>query len=253
MSVGGEQKSQATGGSGAQAPWHALVLTLYPGMFPGPLGAGIVGRAVQDRAFALDTIDIRDFASDKHRTVDDLPFGGGPGLVMKPDVVDAALAVAIARAPEGAIAICLSPSGQPFDQSLAREFAAAPGIVLLCGRFEGIDARVIEARALREISIGDFVLSGGEPAAMCVIDACVRLLPGVLGAAESLAQESFEDGLLEYPHYTRPAIWQDREVPAVLTSGNHANIRAWRREQALRLTAERRPDLWAKHPARTQH
>lgn len=253
MSVGGEQKSQATGGSGAQAPWHALVLTLYPGMFPGPLGAGIVGRAVHDGAFALDTIDIRDFASDKHRTVDDLPFGGGPGLVMKPDVVDAALAVAIARAPEGAIAICLSPSGQPFDQSLAREFAAAPGIVLLCGRFEGIDARVIEARALREISIGDFVLSGGEPAAMCVIDACVRLLPGVLGAAESLGEESFEDGLLEYPHYTRPAIWQDREVPAVLTSGNHANIRAWRREQALRLTAERRPDLWAKHPARTQH
>lgn len=253
MSVGGEQQSQATSGNGAQAPWHALVLTLYPGMFPGPLGAGIVGRAVQDGAFALDTIDIRDFASDKHRTVDDLPFGGGPGLVMKPDVVDAALAVAIARAPEGAIAICLSPSGRPFDQSLAREFAAAPGIVLLCGRFEGIDARVIEARALREISIGDFVLSGGEPAAMCVIDACVRLLPGVLGAAESLGEESFEDGLLEYPHYTRPAIWQDRAVPAVLTSGNHANIRAWRREQALRLTAERRPDLWAKHPARTQH
>jgi tRNA (guanine37-N1)-methyltransferase len=172
---------------------------------------------------------------------------------MKPDVVDSALAVAIARAPEGAVAICLSPAGRPFDQSLAREFAAAPGVVLLCGRFEGIDARVIEARALREISIGDFVLSGGEPAAMCVVDACVRLLPGVLGAAESLGEESFEDGLLEYPHYTRPAIWRDREVPAVLTSGNHANIRAWRREQALRLTAERRPDLWAKHPARAQH
>ena len=244
---------EAGAGPGAKAPWAACVLTLYPAMFPGPLGAGIPARALADKLWSLETIDIRDFAYDKHRTVDDLPFGGGPGMVMKPDVVDASLAVAIARAPEGAVAIYLSPAGQPFDQALARELAAAPGVVLLCGRFEGIDARVIEARALREISIGDFVLSGGEPAAMCVIDACVRLLPGVLGAAESLAQESFEDGLLEYPHYPRPAIWQDRAVPAVLTSGNHANIRAWRREQALRLTAERRPDLWAKHRALTQH
>lgn len=242
-----------TGGIGAKAPWHACVLTLYPAMFPGPLGLGIPGRAVEDAAWTLDTLDIRSFATDKHRTVDDLPFGGGPGMVMKPDVLDAALAVAIARAPAGAVAICLSPAGQPFDQALARELSAAPGVVLVCGRFEGIDARVIEARALREISIGDFVLSGGEPAAMCLIDACVRLLPGVLGAAESLAQESFDDGLLEHPHYTRPAIWQAREVPAVLTSGNHKNIRAWRREQALRLTAERRPDLWAKFRARTQH
>jgi tRNA (guanine37-N1)-methyltransferase len=242
-----------TGGIGAKAPWHACVLTLYPAMFPGPLGLGLPGRAVEDAAWTLDTLDIRSFATDKHRTVDDLPFGGGPGMVMKPDVLDAALAVAIARAPAGAVAICLSPAGQPFDQALARELSAAPGVVLVCGRFEGIDARVIEARALREISIGDFVLSGGEPAAMCLIDACVRLLPGVLGAAESLAQESFDDGLLEHPHYTRPAIWQAREVPAVLTSGNHKNIRAWRREQALRLTAERRPDLWAKYRARTQH
>jgi tRNA (guanine37-N1)-methyltransferase len=242
-----------TGGIGAKAPWHACVLTLYPAMFPGPLGLGIPGRAVEDAAWTLDTLDIRSFATDKHRTVDDLPFGGGPGMVMKPDVLDAALAVAIARAPAGAVAICLSPAGQPFDQALARELSAAPGVVLVCGRFEGIDARVIEARALREISIGDFVLSGGEPAAMCLIDACVRLLPGVLGAAESLAQESFDDGLLEHPHYTRPAIWKAREVPAVLTSGNHKNIRAWRREQALRLTAERRPDLWAKYRARTQH
>jgi tRNA (guanine37-N1)-methyltransferase len=242
-----------TGGIGAKAPWHACVLTLYPAMFPGPLGLGIPGRAVEDAAWTLDTLDIRSFATDKHRTVDDLPFGGGPGMVMKPDVLDAALAVAIARAPAGAVAICLSPAGQPFDQALARELSAAPGVVLVCGRFEGIDARVIEARALREISIGDFVLSGGEPAAMCLIDACVRLLPGVLGAAESLAQESFDDGLLEHQHYTRPAIWQAREVPAVLTSGNHKNIRAWRREQALRLTAERRPDLWAKYRARTQH
>jgi tRNA (guanine37-N1)-methyltransferase len=242
-----------TSGTGAKAPWHACVLTLYPAMFPGPLGLGIPGRAVEDGAWTLDTLDIRSFATDKHRTVDDLPFGGGPGMVMKPDVLDAALAVAIARAPAGAVAICLSPAGQPFDQALARELSAAPGVVLVCGRFEGIDARVIEARELREISIGDFVLSGGEPAAMCLIDACVRLLPGVLGAADSLAQESFDDGLLEHPHYTRPAIWQAREVPAVLTSGNHKNIRAWRRDLALRLTAERRPDLWAKYRARTQH
>jgi len=241
------------GTGGAKAPWRALVLTLYPGMFPGPLGASIPGRAVEDGAWSLETVDIRDFAADKHRTVDDLPFGGGPGMVMKPDVVDAALAVAIARAPEGAIAICLSPRGKPFTQDRARELAAGPGVVLLCGRFEGIDARVLEARDLEEISIGDFVLSGGEPAAMCLIDACVRLLPGVLGAAESLGEESFEDGLLEYPHYTRPAIWQDREVPAVLTSGNHAKIRAWRRAEAERLTAERRPDMWAKRQARTQH
>ncbi len=241
------------GTGGAKAPWRALVLTLYPGMFPGPLGASIPGRAIEDGAWALETVDIRDFASDRHRTVDDLPFGGGPGMVMKPDVVDAALAVAIAKAPEGAVAICLSPRGKPFTQDRARELAAGPGVVLLCGRFEGIDARVIEARELEEISIGDYVLSGGEPAAMCLIDACVRLLPGVLGAAESLGEESFEDGLLEYPHYTRPAIWQDREVPAVLTSGNHAKIRAWRRDEAERLTAERRPDLWAKRQARTQH
>ncbi len=241
------------GTSGAKAPWRALVLTLYPDMFPGPLGASIPGRAVADGAWSLETVDIRNFAADKHRTVDDLPFGGGPGMVMKPDVVDAALAVAVARAPEGAVAICLSPRGKPFTQDRARELAAGPGVVLLCGRFEGIDARVLEARELEEISIGDFVLSGGEPAAMCLIDACVRLLPGVLGAAESLGEESFEDGLLEYPHYTRPAIWQDREVPAVLTSGNHAKIRAWRRAEAERLTAERRPDLWAKRQARTQH
>jgi len=238
---------------GARAPWRALVLTLYPEMFPGPLGASIPGRAAADGAWALETVDIRDFATDRHRTVDDIPFGGGPGMVMKPDVVDAALAVAIARAPEGAAAIYLSPRGRPFDQDRARGLAAGPGVVLLCGRFEGVDARVVEARGLEEVSIGDYVLSGGEPAAMCLVDACVRLLPGVLGAADSLGEESFEDGLLEYPHYTRPAIWHDREVPAVLTSGNHARIRAWRREEAMRLTAERRPDLWAKRQARTQH
>ena len=241
------------GTDGAKAPWRAVVLTLYPVMFPGPLGSSIPGRAIADGAWSLETIDIRDFAADRPRTGDDLPFGGGPGMVMKPDVVDAALGVAIAKAPEGAVAICLSPRGKPFTQDRARELAAGPGVVLLCGRFEGIDARVLEARELEEISIGDFVLSGGEPAAMCLIDACVRLLPGVLGAAESLGEESFEDGLLEYPHYTRPAIWQDREVPAVLTSGNHAKIRAWRREEAERLTAERRPDMWAKRQARTQH
>jgi tRNA (guanine37-N1)-methyltransferase len=240
-------------GRGAKAPWRALVLTLYPGMFPGALGASIPGRALEDGAWSLETLDIRDFATDRHRTVDDLPFGGGPGMVMKPDVVDAALAAALARAPDGAAAVYLSPRGKPFAQGRARELASGPGVVLLCGRFEGVDTRVIEARALEEISIGDFVLSGGEPAAMCLIDACVRLLPGVLGAAESLGEESFEDGLLEYPHYTRPAVWQDRDVPAVLTSGNHAKIRAWRRDEAQRLTAERRPDLWAKRQARTEH
>jgi tRNA (guanine37-N1)-methyltransferase len=252
MSVGTDMAENGKAG-GAAAPWRALVLTLYPEMFPGPLGASIPGRAAADGAWSLETIDIRDFATDRHRTVDDIPFGGGPGMVMKPDVVDAALAVAIARAPEGAAAVYLSPRGKPFDQDRARALAAGPGVVLLCGRFEGVDARVVEARGLEEVSIGDYVLSGGEPAAMCLVDACVRLLPGVLGAAESLGEESFEDGLLEYPHYTRPAIWQDREVPAVLTSGNHAKIRAWRRDEAMRLTAERRPDLWAKRQARTQH
>jgi tRNA (guanine37-N1)-methyltransferase len=241
----------ATGGEAA--PWRAVVLTIFPEMFPGVLGQSLVGKALADGVWALDAIDIRDFAFDRHRSVDDIPFGGGPGLVMKPDVVDAALAVAIAKAPESAPVLYLSPRGRRFDQDRAREFAAGPGVVLLCGRFEGVDQRVLDKRGIEELSLGDFVLSGGEPAAHCVLDACVRLLPGVLGAAESLGEESFEDGLLEYPHYTRPALWDGRDVPSVLTSGHHANIKAWRRAQAEQITAERRPDLWAKRRAQTQH
>jgi tRNA (guanine37-N1)-methyltransferase len=243
--------TNATGGNAA--PWRACVLTIFPDMFPGCLGQSLVGKALADGVWSLEAIDIRGFASDKHRSVDDIPFGGGPGMVMKPDVVDAALEAAFAKAPQGARAVYLSPRGVPFDQARARDFAAAPGIVLLCGRFEGIDQRVLDRRGLEELSLGDFVLSGGEPAALCVLDACVRLLPGVLGAADSLGEESFEDGLLEYPHYTRPASWNGADVPPVLTSGHHANIKAWRRAQAEKLTAERRPDLWAKRPAQTRH
>ena len=244
-------KADATGGKAA--PWRALVLTIFPDMFPGLLGQSLVGKALAEGVWSLETVDIRDFARDKHRSVDDIPFGGGPGMVMKPDVVDAALDAALAKAPEGARSIYLSPRGVPFDQARARDLAAAPGVVLLCGRFEGIDQRVLDKRGIAELSLGDFVLSGGEPAAMCVLDACVRLLPGVLGAADSLGEESFEDGLLEYPHYTRPASWDGRDVPAVLTSGHHANIKAWRRDQAEKLTAERRPDLWAQRPAPAKH
>jgi tRNA (guanine37-N1)-methyltransferase len=243
--------ANATGGQAA--PWRAVVLTIFPDMFPGFLGQSLVGKALAEGVWSLDTIDIRDFARDKHRSVDDIPFGGGPGMVMKPDVVDAALDAALAKAPAGAHALYLSPRGPRFDQARARELAASPGVTLLCGRFEGVDQRVLDKRNLAEVSLGDFVLSGGEPAAMCVIDACVRLLPGVLGAADSLGEESFEDGLLEYPHYTRPASWDGRDVPAVLTGGHHANIKAWRRAQAEKLTAERRPDLWARRAASAKH
>jgi tRNA (guanine37-N1)-methyltransferase len=243
--------ADATGGKAA--PWRALVLTIFPDMFPGCLGQSLVGKALADGLWSLETLDIRDFARDKHRSVDDIPFGGGPGMVMKPDVVDAAFDAAMAKAPDGAPAIYLSPRGPRFDQARARDLAASPGVVLLCGRFEGIDQRVLDKRGIAELSLGDFVLSGGEPAALCVLDACVRLLPGVLGAADSLGEESFEDGLLEYPHYTRPASWDGADVPAVLTSGHHANIKAWRRAQAEKLTAERRPDLWAKRAAPAKH
>ena len=244
---------RADGTGGTAAPWRALVLTIFPDMFPGLLGQSLVGKALTDGVWSLEAVDIRGFARDKHRSVDDVPFGGGPGMVMKPDVVDAALDAAMAKAPEGAAAIYLSPRGPRFDQARARELASAPGVVLLCGRFEGVDQRVLDKRGIAELSLGDFVLSGGEPAAMCVLDACVRLLPGVLGASDSLGEESFEDGLLEYPHYTRPATWDGRDVPAVLTSGHHANIKAWRRVQAEKLTAERRPDLWARREASAKH
>jgi tRNA (guanine37-N1)-methyltransferase len=226
--------------------WTVNVLTLFPEMFPGPLGHSLAGRALVDGIWSLQATDIRGFATDKHRTVDDTPFGGGASMVLRPDVVDAALESV--KASEGP-AIYLSPRGKLFDQATARRLAAAPSITLLCGRFEGIDQRVIEARKLEEISLGDFILSGGEPAAITVIDACVRLLPGVVGNTESLAEESFEQGLLEYPHYTRPQSWCGRAVPDVLLSGHHEKIRAWRLAQAEQVTRDRRPDLWDRYVA----
>ena len=226
--------------------WTARVLTLFPEMFPGPLDHSIAGKALEDGVWALETVDFRDFASDKHRTVDDAPFGGGPSMVLRPDVVDAALqATAGTRGP----VIYLSPKGRLLDQARVREIAQAPVVTLLCGRYEGVDERVIEARGLEEVSLGDFVLSGGEPAAIALIDACVRLLPGVLGNVESLVEESFERGLLEYPHYTRPQDWRGRKVPETLLSGHHEKIRAWRLAEAEKITQQRRPDLWARYTA----
>jgi tRNA (guanine37-N1)-methyltransferase len=228
--------------------WRATVLTLFPKMFPGPLGLSLAGRALEQGLWTLDARDTRDSATDRHRSVDDTPFGGGAGMVMRPDVLDAALAAVADDRP----ALYLTPRGVPLTQARVRRLAAGPGVVLLCGRYEGVDQRVIEARALEEISVGDYVLSGGEPAALVLLDACVRLLPGVMGAAESADDESFSDNLLEYPHYTRPAEWQGRRVPDVLLSGHHAEVAAWRRREAERITRERRPDLWAAHLAAMQ-
>jgi tRNA (guanine37-N1)-methyltransferase len=230
--------------------WTARVLTLFPEMFPGPLGQSLAGKALERGDWTLEAIDIRGFATDKHRTVDDTPFGGGPGMVMRPDVVDAALDHAMRDGLKPAI--YLTPRGKVLNQALVKELSAGPGVVLLCGRYEGLDERVIEARGLMEVSLGDFVLSGGEPAAIALIDAAVRLLPGVMGAEETLEEESFEAGLLEYPHYTRPAEWCGRAVPDVLMSGHHENIRAWRKLQAERTTESRRPDLWAAYQKRAQ-
>ena len=229
--------------------WTAYALTIFPEMFPGPLGHSLSGRALTAGLWSLAATDIRDFAGDRHRSVDDAPFGGGPGMVMRPDVVDAALEFATARTP-GAALVYLTPRGRLLTQARVRDFVAGPGVVVLCGRFEGVDQRVIEARAMEEISLGDFVLSGGEPAAIALIDACVRLLPGVVGADASLVEESFEEGLLEYPHYTRPQTWMGRAVPEPLVSGNHQKVREWRRSERERATRERRPDLWARHAAR---
>jgi tRNA (guanine37-N1)-methyltransferase len=220
------------------------VLTLFPEMFPGPLGLSLAGKALAEGLWRLEAMDIRSFARDKHRTVDDTPFGGGPGMVMRPDVVDAALEAATHDGVTAGPALYLTPRGRRLDQALVRELAAGPGMVVLCGRYEGLDERVIEARGLMEVSLGDIVLSGGEPAALALIDACVRLLPGVMGAAETLEEESFEGGLLEYPHYTRPAEWQGRKVPEVLLSGHHEKIKAWRLAEAEAATKSRRPDLW---------
>ena len=217
-------------------------------MLPGPLTYSLAGRALKAGLWRLETVDIREFARDKHRSVDDAPFGGGPGMVMRPDVLDAAIGGAGGTGP----LILFSPRGRRLDQELVREFAAMPGVRLICGRFEGVDERVLEARAIEEVSLGDFVLSGGEPAATALIDACVRLIPGVLGCADTLREESFAQGLLEYPQYTRPQMWQGRAVPEPLVSGDHRRIREWRRAEAERLTRERRPDLWMRYLAATQ-
>ncbi len=228
----------------SEAPFRAVALTLFPDMFPGPLGASLAGKALQDRVWTLETVDIRGFASDKHRTVDDSPFGGGAGMVMRADVLDAAIAVS---RPKGTPLIYLTPRGKILDQSRVRALAAGPGVTLICGRYEGVDQRLLEAQEVEEVSLGDFILSGGEAAAIALLDAVVRLLPGVVGKTESLENESFETGLLEYPHYTRPDVWQGREVPEVLRSGHHAKVAAWRQAQAEEITRARRPDLWERY------
>ncbi len=229
--------------------WTARVLTLYPQMFPGVLAAGPAGKALAAGMWGLEAVDIRRFACDRHGTVDDTPFGGGPGMVMRADVAAAALDSLDTGDSDDAARLCLSPRGRPLDQAAVRRWAGMSGLVLVCGRFEGIDERVIAGRGLEEVSLGDFVLSGGEIAAMAIIDACVRLLPGVIGNAAGLEEESFEAGLLEYPHYTRPRCWEGREAPAVLLSGDHAAIRRWRQSERERVTRQRRPDLWRRHHA----
>jgi tRNA (guanine37-N1)-methyltransferase len=226
--------------------WAANVLTLYPEMFPGPLGVSLAGRALRDGLWSLDATQIRDFATDKHRSVDDTPAGGGAGMVMRADVLASAVDHVLAKSPEAPL-LAMAPRGQPLSQAFVRELAAGPGVSILCGRFEGIDERLFEARPIVPVSVGDYVLSGGEVAAFVLLDACVRLLPGVMGAASSGEEESFESGLLEYPHYTRPVIWEGRRIPEVLRSGDHARIAAWREAMAAADTRSRRPDLIARH------
>jgi tRNA (guanine37-N1)-methyltransferase len=222
--------------------WRASVITIFPDMFPGPLGLSLAGKALGKGIWSLDAVDLRDFATDRHRTVDDTPAGGGPGMVMKADVLGRAVD---AVATDGRPRLLLSARGTPLTQARVESLSRGAGVVLVCGRFEGVDERIVAGRGLAEVSVGDYVLSGGEIAAMALIDACVRLLPGVMGAAASSAEESFTEGLLEYPHYTRPQVWEGRPIPEILTSGDHAKIAAWRRAEAERLTEERRPDLWA--------
>lgn len=231
------------------APWRAVIVTLFPEMFPGPLGQSLAGTALTDRIWSLSALDIRTHGIGRHRKVDDSPAGGGPGMVLRADVIAAAMDAASTANPDLPL-IYLSPRGTPLTQQRAQALAAGPGVVLLAGRFEGVDQRAIDTRRLEEVSIGDYVLSGGELAAMVLIDACVRLLPGVMGAPESLAEESFENDLIEYPLYTRPRTFEGLEIPEALLSGDHKRIAAWRREQAERLTAARRPDLVAKRAAR---
>jgi tRNA (guanine37-N1)-methyltransferase len=228
------------------APWRATILTLFPEMFPGPLGISLAGKALSSGLWTLEARDIRASATDKHRSVDDTPAGGGPGMVLRADVL--AAAIDAADEPPALPRLLMSPRGRPLTQSRVRELAGGPGALIVCGRFEGVDQRVIEARGLEEVSVGDYVLSGGEIAALALIDACVRLLPGVMGKAESGTEESFSDSLLEYPQYTRPQLFEGRPIPEVLISGDHAKVAAWRKAEAERLTEARRPDLWALRP-----
>jgi tRNA (guanine37-N1)-methyltransferase len=224
--------------------WRASILTIFPEMFPGPLGASLAGKALAAGLWALEPVDIRAYATDKHRSVDDTPAGGGPGMVMRADVLARAID-AVAAGGDPRPRLLMSPRGVALTQARVQALAQGPGAIVLCGRFEGVDERVIEGRRLEEISIGDYVLSGGEIAAFALLDACVRLLPGVMGKEASAAEESFADGLLEYPQFTRPQEWEGRPIPDVLTSGDHAKVAAWRRAEAERLTRARRPDLWA--------
>ena len=228
--------------------WHATVLTIFPAMFPGPLGISLAGKALASGLWSSSVVDIRAHATDRHRTVDDTPAGGGPGMVMKADVLASAVDAASPE-DDSRPRLVMSPRGVPLTQQRVEAIAGGPGAVILCGRFEGIDQRLIESRKFEEISIGDYVLSGGEIAALALLDACIRLLPGVMGKEASSAEESFREGLLEYPHYTRPQVFEGRPIPEVLVSGDHARIAAWRRAEAERLTRERRPDLWAAHQA----
>ncbi|WP_047466232.1 tRNA (guanosine(37)-N1)-methyltransferase TrmD [Rhizobium rhizogenes] len=228
--------------------FRATILTLYPEMFPGHLGASLAGKAMERGQWALDAVQIRDFATDKHRTVDDTPAGGGAGMVLKPDVL--ARAIDHVSENDNRPRLLMSPRGKPLTQKRVRELAAGDGVIIVCGRFEGVDQRVIDGRDLEEVSIGDYILSGGEPAALILLDAIVRILPGVMGNDLSGQHESFEGDLLEHPHYTRPQVWEEREIPAVLTSGNHGAIAKWQRQEAEKLTKERRPDLLEKQPAK---
>lgn len=237
--------SASTASGAPRAPWRATVLTLFPEMFPGPLGFSLSGQALNAGIWSLSTRNIHGYGIGRHKTVDDHPAGGGPGMVMRCDVAAAAIDDARKAEPDAPL-IYMTPRGTPLTQAIVRDLAAGPGVLVLAGRFEGVDQRVLDARQAREISIGDYVLSGGELAAMVLIDACVRLLPGVVGAESSLSEESFEDGLLEYPHYTRPREWEGRTIPNVLLSGDHKRIAEWRHAERLKVTRERRPDLLAK-------
>lgn len=232
--------------------WQAQILTLFPEMFPGPLGLSLAGKALEKKLWSMDVMQIRDHAQDKHRSVDDTPAGGGPGMVMRADVMGRAIDAALAKRPKNISSekwplIYLSPRGRRLDQNMVHDFAQKDGITLICGRFEGLDERVLEKRNVQEVSLGDFILSGGEIAAMMLMDAVVRLIPGVIGEPDTLLEESFTSGLLEYPQYTRPQIWEGEEIPDVLTSGHHGKIREWRQQCSEKLTKERRPDLWKEY------